>query len=64
MEKTEIIDSLRALREKKCFSIINRGALWYEKLTWEQQVELREWYQKWLDVTETFKIPKEPKWVK
>ena len=64
MDKETVKASLRELREKKCFAIINRGTLWYEKLTWEQQVELREWYEKWLDVTETFKIPKKPNWIK
>ncbi len=63
MEKTNIIASLRALREQKCFSIINRGSLWYDTLTEEQRVELREWYAAWLDVTKTFKIPKKPKWL-
>ena len=64
MRKEKFIQDLRTVREKKCFPIINRGSFWYENLTWEQQVELREWYKKWLDVTITFKMPKKPKWLK
>lgn len=64
MRKEKFIADLRALREKKCFSIINRGALWYETLTEEQVMELRKWYNAWLDVTVTFKIPRKPKWLK
>lgn len=63
MDKERLKADLRKLREKKCFPIVNRGSLWYEKLTIEQSIELREWYQQWLDVTITFKIPKKPKWI-
>lgn len=63
MDKETVKTSLRELREKKCFAIINRGSLWYETLTEEQLQELREWYVAWLDVTATFKIPKSPKWL-
>ena len=55
---------LRHQREIECFSIINRGALWYKKLTSEQEQELAEWYQQWLDCTETKIIPKKPSWLK
>lgn len=61
--KNKYLNSLRKLREEKCFSIINRGALWYESLTDAQIDELREWYVAWLDVTKTFKIPKKPAWL-
>lgn len=64
MDKETVKTSLRELREKKCFAIINRGSLWYETLTEEQVTELREWYSAWLNVTETFKIPHKPKWLK
>ena len=63
MIKEDFKNALRALREQKCFPIINRGALWYDTLTEEQVTELREWYTAWLDVTVTFKIPKKPKWL-
>lgn len=57
-------NSLRAKREAKCFSIINRGSLWYDKLSGHQLEELEEWYQKWLDVTETLEAPETPEWLK
>ena len=53
----EILDELRTRRELECFPIINRGTLWYSKLTVEQMSELDNWYQAWLDVTETKEIP-------
>ena len=59
----QIINGLRARREIECFSIINRGQLWYNKLTEEQKVELDNWYNAWLDVTETMVIPEKPNWL-
>ncbi|MBR2312216.1 MAG: hypothetical protein IKA46_02890 [Clostridia bacterium] len=64
MDRETVKASLRKLREEKCFPIVNRGSFWYESLTEEQVVELREWYAAWLDVTATFKIPSAPKWLK
>lgn len=74
----EIIDMLRERRKQECFSIVNRGILWYNKLTTEQQFELDEWYRKWLDITDTYRnayeqnqnidiesiIPTAPSWLK
>lgn len=74
----EIIDMLRERRKQECFSIVNRGILWYNKLTTEQQFELDEWYKKWLDITDTYRnayeqnqnidiesiIPTAPSWLK
>lgn len=54
---------LRIERRNKCFSVVNRGTLWYNKLTKEQLKELEEWYQKWLDVTVTMQEPKTPNWI-
>lgn len=54
---------LRAQREKACFKYVNRGSLWYNKLTDEQKEELDTWYQAWLDVTETRAIPEKPEWL-
>lgn len=54
---------LRALRKEKCFPVINRGMMWYNRLTAEQEIELFDWYNAWLDVTETLKVPKTPEWV-
>ena len=54
---------LRVEREMECFNIINRGQLWYESLTSSQQSELKSWYQKWLDVTETLAKPEKLSWL-
>lgn len=54
---------LRLLRENECFSIINRSFLWYLSLTEEQKVELQQWYQEWLNITETRSVPKKPDWL-
>ena len=59
-----IVDELRFKRQKLCFPYINRGYLWYSKLTTEQKDELNVWYQAWLDVTSTKKIPTIPEWLK
>ena len=58
------LENLRLQRNEKCFSVINRGALWYEKLTPEEKAELETWYQSWLDVTETSVVPETPEWLK
>ena len=58
-----IADELRYKRTKICFPYINRGYLWYSKLTDEQQEELNAWYQAWLDVTETKVVPEKPEWL-
>lgn len=62
-KQTQNIKRLRRQRESECFLVINRGALWYELRTEEEKTELREWYQKWLDVTDTFVIPEKPTWL-
>lgn len=54
---------LRERREKECFSVINRGVLWYDRLTKAQINELYRWYQQWLDVTITGVIPPKPIWL-
>lgn len=54
---------LRSQREKACFPYINRGSLWYGKLTANQKEELDVWYQAWLDVTDTKIIPEMPEWL-
>lgn len=56
------IETLRTLR-LECFEVVNRGTLWFERLSDEQKLELDEWYQAWLDVTETKVIPKKPEWL-
>jgi hypothetical protein len=54
---------VRKLRETVCYPIINRGQLWYNKLTDEQYYELQNWYDAWLNVTETLVIPETPTWL-
>lgn len=58
------LNALRYERLNVCFSVVNRGKLWYDSLTTQQLEELKEWYQKWLNVTETFEIPNKPEWLK
>ena len=59
----EFKNNLRAKRKTECFPIVNRGQLWYDKLTEEQMVELKEWYIAWLDVTDTLVVPNKPNWI-
>ena len=63
-KEKQYIDFLRHIRENECFSIINRGQLWYAMLTEVQVIELRHWYNAWLDVTETMVIPTKPNWLR
>lgn len=63
-EEEENLESLRSRRSAECFSVINRGELWYDRLSGEQVSELNKWYQAWLDVTDTGIIPEKPEWVK
>ena len=58
------IEELRNKREIECFSVVNRGKLWYDKLKAEQVQELDNWYMAWLDVTETLVEPQKPDWLK
>lgn len=55
---------LRKRREKECFPVINRGELWYAKLTEVQKVELSVWYEAWLNAPQTGTVPVKPEWVK
>ena len=54
---------IRERRERECFPIINRGQLWYNKLTREQIAELNAWYNAWLDAPDTRCIPPAPHWL-
>ena len=54
---------LRSQRKKACFPYINRGEMWYSRLSAEQKEELGAWYQAWLDVTETKVVPDAPEWL-
>lgn len=63
-KESEKIEALRQRRASECFPIINRGQLWYKTLTDTQKTELENWYNSWLDVTETLKTPTKPNWIK
>ena len=63
VEDLRVLDALRKHRERACFPIINRGFLWFTRLTESQKQELDAWYQAWLDVTETREIPTAPEWL-
>lgn len=56
-------NTIRNRRERECFPIINRGALWYDKLTEGQKTELSAWYQAWLDAPATSIVPDKLTWV-
>ena len=74
LTEEQILDNLRARREEECFSYVNRGALWYNLLTTEQQQQLNTWYEAWLNVPQVYEqtkptdiesiIPKKPTWLK
>ena len=57
------LQSLRKRRESECFTVINRGQLWYDTLATLQKLELGEWYAAWLTVTETLIVPDKPLWL-
>lgn len=56
-------DLIRARRERECYSIINRGQLWYEGISLARLVELRQWYRAWLDAPATLTIRDRPAWL-
>lgn len=62
-QESGLIEGLRARREAECFPVINRGQLWYDRLTEGQKSELSAWYQAWLDVTETKEAPEKPEFL-
>lgn len=57
-------EQLRKQREVECFNYVNRGSLWYVKLSEKQVEELEKWYEAWLNVTETLEAPTKPEWLK
>lgn len=63
LELEERKTKLRCLREQKCFPIVNRGTLWYMRLSNSQHQELVNWYNKWLDVTKTMVVPDDLDWI-
>ena len=63
LERKALCDELRKRRETECFSYINRGQIWYDRLSGEQKVELEVWYSDWLKATETLTVPAKPSWL-
>lgn len=63
LQNKAAIAAIREQREKDCFPVINRGPLWYERLTEKQKSELKTWYQAWLDAPNTGVIPDTPAWL-
>lgn len=57
------LNNLRFKREVECFSVINRGQLWYNSLSEQQLLELKKWYEDWLNVTQTMESPSKPQWL-
>lgn len=58
-ERKEVIRALRF----SCFEIVNRGGLWYDRLSLAEKDELLLWYQEWLDAPETGVVPEKPQWL-
>ena len=56
-------NAIRARRERECYSVINRGQLWYEGISLARLAELRKWYKAWLDAPATLVIPDRPAWL-
>lgn len=63
LNNERLMDDLRHKRERNCFTYVNRGELWYSRLSEIQKEELSAWYQAWLDVTTTKVIPDKPDWL-
>jgi len=59
-----LLQKLRNRRKSECFVFINRGGLWYDTLTDNEKYEMLDWYEKWLEVTETLVVPETPNWLK
>ena len=64
LDESVLISRLRKDRELKCFPIINRGYLWYKRLSNQQMKELDKWYAAWLDAPQTLIEPQTPQWLK
>lgn len=57
-------DIIRTIREKECFSLIDsKSKFWWENLSEEKLNELKTWYQAWLDITKTYKVPNKLEWL-
>lgn len=63
LDKAKKVDEIRNRREAECFPVVNRGQLWYDKLSKKKKEELEQWYQAWLDATNTGVVPAKPAWL-
>ena len=63
LDKAKVVDEIRNRRETECFPIVNRGQLWYDKLSKKKKEELEQWYQAWLDATNTGGVPEKLAWL-
>lgn len=61
--KQNLLQQLRQRREMECFPVINRGQLWYNNLTDWQKESLQQWYEAWLNVTQTLQPPEYLGWL-
>lgn len=61
--QAQTLSKIRGRRAQECFPIVNRGVLWYEKLTEAQRQELSEWYEAWLDAPQTGVVPEPLSWL-
>lgn len=57
------IDMIRKRREEECFKYVDRSKFWYDELTDEQKLELKQWRQAWKDAPETGIIPEKLPWL-
>ena len=62
-EKHRELVGLRVRRKQECFSVVNRGAMWYNTLSQSQKEELQAWYQAWLDAPASGVVPEKPQWL-
>lgn len=62
-EQDNLLKSIRGRREEECFSIVNRGLVWYNTLTKAQKTELQSWYEAWLEAPQTLVVPEKPEWL-
>lgn len=59
----ERAEEIRDLRKAICFPVINRGELWYNRISDSQLDELNRWYEAWLNAPQTLVIPEKPSWL-
>lgn len=59
----EQLEYLRLKRNEECFSVVNRGTVWYDTLSQEQLENLKNWYTDWLNITETKVVPVMPDFI-